>query len=141
MQDEMVAELKAAGSSVPGGGGLGPVSAKESSFTDTVVHDWSVKSHGSEDLDEMDSTPKAAASRQVSSLNSSAKKRPVSSQPPPAKRGRVGGKPAGKGRKKPGRPAASSMKGGAKKPTRTRLSISDFDGVTQVRIQFRLCII
>lgn len=132
MQDDMVAELKAAGSSLPGDG-LEPVSAMDSGLTDVTVHDRSVKLHPHESLDDLDSTPRAASLRQAAPLSSGAKKRPFASQPPPAKRGRFGGRAAGKGRKKQGKPAATSMKGGAKKPTRTRLSLSDFDGVTQVQ--------
>ena len=132
MQDDMVAELKAAGSSLPGDG-LEQVSAMESGFTDVVtVQDKSAKLHPHELLDEWDSTPRAASLRQAAPPSSGARKRPVSSQPPPAKRGRFGRRAAGNGRKKQSRTAATSMKGGAKKTTRTRLSLSDFDGVAQV---------
>lgn len=135
MQDDMVAELKAAGSSLPGDG-LEPVSAIDSGLTGTTVHDRSVKLQQHELLDDLDLAPRAASLRQAAAAppSSGAKKRPVASQPPPAKRGGFGGRAAGKGRKKQGKPAATSMKGGAKKPTRTRLSLSDFDGVTQVHV-------
>lgn len=140
MQDDMVAELKAAGSSLPGDG-LEPVSAMESSFTDATVHDKSGKLQPYEVSDDFDYTPRAVSLRQAAPLSSGAKKRPVSSQPPPAKRGRVGGRAAGKGRKKAGKAAATSMKSGPKKTTRTRLSLSDFDGVTQVYIECMLLVL
>ena len=140
MQDDMVAELKAAGSTLPGDG-LEPVSVMDSGLTDMTAHDRSVKLQPYESLDDLDSTPRATSLRQAAPPSSAAKKRPVASQPPPAKRGRFGGRPAGKGRKKQGKPAATSMKGGAKKPTRTRLSLSDFDGVTQVWIEGMLLVL
>ena len=124
MQDDMVAELKAAGSSIP-------VRANETVSTDSSRRGSSDRPQTLGGLEDLSYTPRAAASKQVTPL-SDAKKRPGPSQAPPAKRGKVGGRAGGKGRKKPGRPAATSMKGGAKKPARTRLSISDFDGVTQV---------
>ena len=145
MQDEMVAELKAAGSSLPG-----PETAAtviEGGGTDTAVNESSggvFKSQILEGFEDLAATPRAAALKQVTPASGAKKKPgPPSSgghgAPSSAKRGRVGGKAGGggggrKGRRKPGRPAGGgSMKtGGAKKPTRTRLSISDFDGVAQV---------
>ena len=129
MQDEMVAELKAAGSSVPVEGGRSETTlAGESGFTDTGSGRYQAG------LEEWLPNQRAAALKQTTPHSSAAKKRPGPSQGPPAKKGRVGGaKGGGRGRKKQGKPAANSMKGGrAKKPARTRLSISDFDGVSQV---------
>ena len=135
MQDEMVAELKAAGAR----GGLEAAIRTESGVTDTAVIEGggSVRSQILEGFEDLASTPRAAASKQVTPMSGAKKKPGPPAAPSAAKRGRVGGKAGGgggrKGRKKPGRPAAASMKTGAKKPTtRTRLSISDFDGVAQV---------
>ena len=158
MQDEMVAELKAAGSGlIPESGGLGAGPMIESGVADAAVREssasggtssggggvssWSQALEGFEDLAAI---PRAAALKQITPATSSAaKKKPISGHTAPsssssAKRGRVGGKTGGggggKGKRRPGRPPGTgrSKTGGAKKPTRTRLSISDFDGVTQV---------
>ena len=148
MQDEMVAELKAAGSSLPEPGGPEAAAMTESGVADTAVNESSGAGSGGvprsqaqalEGFEDLAATPRAAALKQMTPV-SSAKKKPVSggaSAPSSAKRGRVGGKAGGgggKGRRRPGRPPAGGSKTGAKKPTRTRLSISDFDGVTQVLI-------
>ena len=156
MQDEMVAELKAAGSSLPESGGLEAAAMTESGVADTAVNESSgagsggiSRSQALEGFEDLAATPRAAALKQMIPV-SSTKKKPVSgghSAPSSAKRGRVGGKAGGggggggrKGRRKPGRPAAGGSKAGAKKPTRTRLSISDFDGVGQVLITLLDCI-
>ena len=129
MQDDMVAELKAAGTSLP-------PTAIEAAPANYGHNDGSDRPQALEEVEDFSSTSRAAASKQTTPLVA-AKKRPAPSQAPPAKRGKVGGRTGGKGKKKPGRPAATSAKGGAKRPTRTRLSISDFDGVTQVGVHFR----
>lgn len=154
MQDEMVAELKAAGSSLP----PEPGGLEERGVSGTAVRERSA-AHGDgvfwgqalEGFEDLAATPRAAALKQMTPA-SSAKKKPTSgghgapsSSSSSAKRGRVGGKGGGGGgkrRRKPGRPAASggSKSGGAKKPTRTRLSISDFDGVAQVLIILLDCV-
>lgn len=137
MQDEMVAELKAAGSSVAGGvvGGMAgdgadTTFAANSGYTEVA----SCKSQATADgMQEWSLPSRASVSKPTASFSSSAKKRPGNSQ---AKRGRVGGRGGGKGRRRQSRTAGNSIgKGGrAKKPTRTRLSISDFDGVSQVLV-------
>jgi hypothetical protein len=151
MQDEMVAELKAAGSGLPPEpSGLEPAATvKESGLADAAVREGSAAASGVvwsqalEGFEDLAATPRAAALKQMTpaaAVSSAAKKKPVSGgqggAPSSAKRGRVGGKAGGggKGKRRPGRPAGSggSKTGGAKKPTRTRLSFSDFDGVTQV---------
>ena len=145
----MVAELKAAGSGLPpppppvDPSALEAAAApmRESGVTDAAGREgstgaiWSQALEGFEDLA---ATPRAAALKQMApAVSSAAKKKPVSggqggTPSTSAKRGRGGG---GKGKRRPGRPAGSgggSKSGGAKKPTRTRLSFSDFDGVAQV---------
>ena len=143
MQDEMVAELKAAGSNLLETSRCETAAVMESGVTDIAVNESSAgifKSQVLEGFEDLAATPRAAALKQSTPI-SGAKKKPgppaVSGghgAPSSAKRGRVGRK-GGKGRRKPGRPAggASTKTGGAKKPTRTRLSISDFDGVAQVQ--------
>ena len=153
MQDEMVAELKAAGSGLPpplpvDPSGLEAAAApmRESGVTDAAGREGSagvVWSQALEGFEDLAATPRAAALKQMApAVSSAAKKKPVSggqggTPSTSAKRGRVGGKGGGggKGKRRPGRPAGSgggSKSGGAKKPTRTRLSFSDFDGVAQV---------
>ena len=56
MQDEMVAELKAAGTSVQGSSGNTASSSVETALTDTFMHESRVTLEG---LDDLGSTPKA----------------------------------------------------------------------------------
>ena len=65
MQDEMVAELKAAGTSVQGSSGNTASSSVETALTDTFMHESRVAPEG---LDDLGSTPKAAASKPVTLL-------------------------------------------------------------------------
>lgn len=144
MQDDMVAELKAAGSSLPEGGHFETAAMMD---TDVAMTDnagsGSFKSRAALDgFEDLALTPRAVTLKQGTPL-SGAKKKP--GPPGGVKRGsRVGGRTGSgeaggggrKGRKKPGRPAGASMKSGNKKPTRTRLSVSDFDGIQVISSRY-----